>query len=79
MANTHTIACYLDRRHEAAILAGLRLLADTMRATLDALPVSDVLTDAGNIIPLTPDEIDGYAEALGHDIWLCEAFDGPEA
>ena len=78
MANTHTIACYLDERHDAAIRAALYHLATSMRESGTDLPVIDVLTDAGRIVPLTADEVEGYAEALGSDTWLCEAFDGPE-
>lgn len=78
MTNTHTIACYLDERHDAAIRAALYHLATSMRDSGAELPVDEVLTDAGRLIPLTPDEIEGYADALGSDTWLCEASDGPE-
>jgi hypothetical protein len=76
----HTIAHYLDMRHECAILAALRHLAQSLRANAVADPViHEIMVSGGGIEPLSADEIDAYADALSSDTWLCEASSGPEA
>lgn len=54
----------LDARELAAVLAGLRLLQNTLDPRPGAEDVADILTDSGRLDPLDADAIDELCERL---------------